>query len=287
MLGPRDTPTRERKSLDGLWRFALDADGRGRQEGWWRQPLAGAREIPVPASYNDIFADAEVRDHVGDVWYQTAARVPERWRGERIVLRFDAATHRAVVWVDETQVAEHEGGYTPFEADVTDARRAGRRDPDHGRRRQRPHAGTRSRPATWRRRRTAARQQRTSTTSSTTPACTGRSGSTRRPRSYVERRDRRHRASTARPAPSATTSRPAAATPRGARDAARRRRRRGRARDRRLGRAHGRGRPAVAAGRGLPVRPDRRALRRGGRARRHVLAAGRHPDRRGSTARAS
>ena len=46
--------------------------------------------------------------------------VPERWRGERIVLRFDAATHSAVVWVGETQVAEHEGGYTPFEADVTD-----------------------------------------------------------------------------------------------------------------------------------------------------------------------
>ena len=120
MLAPRDTPTRERKSLNGLWRFAVDASGDGRAEGWWRQRLPGSREVPVPASYNDIFADAEVHDHVGDVWYQTIARVPERWRGERIVLRFDAATHRAVVWVDETQVAEHEGGYTPFEADVTD-----------------------------------------------------------------------------------------------------------------------------------------------------------------------
>ena len=49
-----------------------------------------------------------------------SVRVPARWAGERIVLRFDAATHRAVVWVDDTQVVEHEGGYTPFEADVTD-----------------------------------------------------------------------------------------------------------------------------------------------------------------------
>jgi beta-glucuronidase len=119
MLRPRETPTRERKSLDGLWRFALDASGRGRAEEWWKRSLAGSREIPVPASYNDVFVEAEVHDHVGDAWYQTVARVPERWRGERIVLRFDAATHRAVVWVDETQVAEHEGGYTPFEADVT------------------------------------------------------------------------------------------------------------------------------------------------------------------------
>ncbi|MDQ3896457.1 MAG: beta-glucuronidase [Actinomycetota bacterium] len=120
MLKPRDTATRERKALDGLWRFALDAGGRGRREGWWTERLAGAREIPVPASYNDLFAMAEVRNHVGDVWYQTVARIPEGWGGERVVLRFDAATHHAVVWVDETQVVEHEGGYTPFEADVTD-----------------------------------------------------------------------------------------------------------------------------------------------------------------------
>jgi beta-glucuronidase len=120
MLRPVDTATRERKSLDGLWRFALDAGGAGRRERWWAAPLAGAREMPVPASYNDIFPGAAVRDHVGDAWYQTSFRVPAGWAGRRIVLRFDAATHRAVVWVDDTQVAEHEGGYTPFEADVTD-----------------------------------------------------------------------------------------------------------------------------------------------------------------------
>jgi beta-glucuronidase len=120
VLRPQDTATRERKSLNGLWQFALDADGVGRDEGWWNGPLAGAREVPVPASYNDIFADAEVHNHVGDVWYQTLVRVPARWAGERIVLRFDAATHGAVAWVDGTRVVEHQGGYTPFEADVTD-----------------------------------------------------------------------------------------------------------------------------------------------------------------------
>ncbi|HEY4865606.1 MAG TPA: beta-glucuronidase [Candidatus Dormibacteraeota bacterium] len=120
MLRPQDTVSRERRSLNGLWQFSLDAEGVGRTEGWWNRPLASAREIPVPASYNDIFADAKVRDHVGDVWYQTQFRVPSRWAGERIVLRFDSATHRAVAWVNGTQVVEHEGGYTPFEADVTD-----------------------------------------------------------------------------------------------------------------------------------------------------------------------
>ncbi len=45
--------------------------------------LPGVREVPVPASSNDVFADASVRDYVGEVWYQTSVRVPERWAGER------------------------------------------------------------------------------------------------------------------------------------------------------------------------------------------------------------
>ena len=120
MLRPRETATRECRRLDGLWRFALDAAGEGREQRWWEHPLARAREIPVPASYNDHFADDVVHDPVGDAWYQTTVRVPRGWADERTVLRFDSATHRAVVWVDETQVAEHEGGYTPFEADISE-----------------------------------------------------------------------------------------------------------------------------------------------------------------------
>ncbi len=120
MLRPRDTRTRERRSLDGLWRFALDPVGVGRTEEWWGRSLPGAREVPVPASYNDVFADASIRDHVGEVWYQTSVRVPERWSGERIFLRFDAATHHGTAWLNGTQVVEHTGGYTPFEADVSE-----------------------------------------------------------------------------------------------------------------------------------------------------------------------
>jgi len=119
MLRPIDNAVRERKSLNGLWRFAVDPAGLGRQSEWWRTSLPSAREIAVPASYNDLFADAAIRDHVGDVWYQTDVQVPRGWAGQRIVLRFDAATHRATVWLDDIEVMSHEGGYTPFEADVT------------------------------------------------------------------------------------------------------------------------------------------------------------------------
>jgi beta-glucuronidase len=125
MLNPRQSPTRERTSLDGLWRFALDPRRVGRDERWWTSSLAGDSEMPVPASFNDIVPTSEFRDHVGDVWYQRIARVPRGWDGQRVVLRFDAATHRGAAWVGDTLVVEHEGGYTPFEADVTEHLRAG------------------------------------------------------------------------------------------------------------------------------------------------------------------
>jgi beta-glucuronidase len=125
MLRPQDTGTRERKKLDGLWRFALDPEGEGRTAGWYSGPLAGAREMAVPASFNDIAADAAVRDYFGDVWYQQTVWVPRGWAGQRIVLHFESATHRATVWANDTEVVSHEGGYTPFEADITDQVSAG------------------------------------------------------------------------------------------------------------------------------------------------------------------
>jgi beta-glucuronidase len=125
MLRPQDTSTRERKNLNGLWSFALDAEAQGRTASWFAGPLPAAREMAVPASYNDVAADAAVRDHIGNVWYQRTVWVPRGWDGRRIVLHFESATHRATVWVDDVEVVFHEGGYTPFEVDVTDHARPG------------------------------------------------------------------------------------------------------------------------------------------------------------------
>jgi beta-glucuronidase len=81
--------------------------------------------MPVPASFNDVVADPAVREYFGDVWYQTAARVPRGWDGQRVVLHFESATHRATAWVNGAEVVSHEGGYTPFEAEVTEHVQAG------------------------------------------------------------------------------------------------------------------------------------------------------------------
>jgi beta-glucuronidase len=125
MLRPTDTATRERKSLTGIWRFRLDAAGEGPSAEWFKRPLPDSRAMAVPASYNDIPADETVREHIGGAWYQTSVRVPRGWAGGRVVLHFESATHRATAWVNGVEVVSHEGGYTPFEADVTEHVRAG------------------------------------------------------------------------------------------------------------------------------------------------------------------
>ena len=119
VLRAQDNGCREAKRLDGLWEFVADPGGVGRSEEWWRAPLAGSRPMPVPSAFDDVVVEPPLHDHVGDVWYQRVVHVPRGWDGRRIVLRFDAATHRAVVWAGDEQVGEHEGGYTPFEADLT------------------------------------------------------------------------------------------------------------------------------------------------------------------------
>jgi beta-glucuronidase len=78
MLFPRDSPTRHRLSLNGLWRFVLDPDDKGRGDGWWKGLPDSAIDMPVPASYNDIIPDPAMRDHVGEAWYATHVRCRRR-----------------------------------------------------------------------------------------------------------------------------------------------------------------------------------------------------------------
>jgi hypothetical protein len=53
----------------------------------------------------------------GDVvWYRRTFDAPD---AERQRLNFGAVDYRATVWVNDVEVARHEGGHTPFSADIT------------------------------------------------------------------------------------------------------------------------------------------------------------------------
>ena len=80
--------------------------------------------ITVPSPWQ---ADARFRDHSGEAWYQREFEVPIEWLepGRVLILGFGAVDYFAEVWLNDIKVGEHEGGYLPFELDVTEAARPG------------------------------------------------------------------------------------------------------------------------------------------------------------------
>ena len=105
--------------MDGMWKFYIDRQGNGEKEGC-ADGIPGTDFIPVPASFQDFYTKKDIREFAGDVWYEKEIFVPGEWKGKQIFLRFGAATHRAAVYVNGKKITEHEGGFLPFLADVTD-----------------------------------------------------------------------------------------------------------------------------------------------------------------------
>lgn len=108
-------------SLNGPWDCAIEEERR------WLRPadVTWDRTIVVPFAPE---SEASGIGHVGfmkGVWYRRALEVPPTPEGERLLLHFGAVDYRATVWLDDVVVARHEGGYTPFEADITDLVRHG------------------------------------------------------------------------------------------------------------------------------------------------------------------
>ena len=114
LLRPRTTSTRRVTQLDGLWTVALGTD----DSEDWRGGVPGTRVAAVPGSINEQLTGAG--DHIGPIWYERTIEVGPARAGARQVLRFDAATLTAVVWLDGEEVGRHEGGFLPFACDITD-----------------------------------------------------------------------------------------------------------------------------------------------------------------------
>ncbi|WP_207222851.1 glycoside hydrolase family 2 protein [Herbihabitans rhizosphaerae] len=112
---PRPQLTRPKwQNLNGLWEYTT----RGQ-----KRPDRYGEQILVP--YPPESALSGIGRHDDRMWYRRTFEVPPDWRGQRVLLHFGAVDQVATVWVNNQQVATHEGGYTAFSADVTDALRAG------------------------------------------------------------------------------------------------------------------------------------------------------------------
>lgn len=120
MLYPILTSSRTVTDLSGIWDFKADP-GTAFSEKWYEKRLESPLKMPVPASYNDLTEDIYLRDHYGYVFYQRSFSVPEFIRAtQRVVLRCDAVTHSAIVYINGREVCRHKGGFLPFEAEINE-----------------------------------------------------------------------------------------------------------------------------------------------------------------------
>ena len=125
MLYPQSNDARMTFSLDGIWDFRTAGEDSYPDE-WAGSPLPEPLPMAVPGSYNDQNDELNLRAHYGWVVYQRSFALPERLtEGQRVMLRFDAATHAADVYLNGQSLGSHFGGFLPFEFDVTGLLRAG------------------------------------------------------------------------------------------------------------------------------------------------------------------
>ncbi|WP_205857139.1 sugar-binding domain-containing protein [Phytoactinopolyspora endophytica] len=108
--------------LTGVWRFAYDDDDAGLAERWFGDgPERFDRSIQVPYPPESKLSGIHDPTFHPVLWYQRDLETPAIADGERLLLHFGAVDYRASIWLNGQHVVDHEGGHTPFSADITDA----------------------------------------------------------------------------------------------------------------------------------------------------------------------
>lgn len=107
-------------NLNGEWEFEFDDEQVGERDRWYESGRF-SRTILVPFCYQSELSGIADPSFHDVVWYRRSFALPEAYKGRRIHLHFGAVDYEALVWVNGRLVASHEGGHTPFHADITDA----------------------------------------------------------------------------------------------------------------------------------------------------------------------
>lgn len=112
-------------NLNGEWEFDFDDLNVGDAQKWHTGEHALPRRIQVPFAFQSSLSGIGDPDFHDIVWYRRELEVPEHFKNKRIILHFGAVDYEASVWINGNLVARHEGGHTPFCADITNALASG------------------------------------------------------------------------------------------------------------------------------------------------------------------
>lgn len=110
---------RQQWSLAGTWSFATDARDQGETNRWQERGLPEAKDVQVPHIWQRD--GGSLVNYHGAAWYSRSFEVGEHAPNKRLFLCFDAVDYEAQVWVNGRYIGGHEGGFTPFSFDITEA----------------------------------------------------------------------------------------------------------------------------------------------------------------------
>jgi len=106
-------------NLNGEWEFEYDDSNVGLSNKWYGSKSFSKR-IQVPFCYQSELSGIGETEFHDIVWYRKQVALPETFQGKNVLLHFGAVDYSAKVWVNGKLIAAHEGGHTPFSANITD-----------------------------------------------------------------------------------------------------------------------------------------------------------------------
>ncbi len=115
---PRPDWARPWVNLNGPWQFDFDPNDKGVAERWF-ETHEFSKQINVPFPWQSELSGIHNVDYDGVAWYQREVAIPTD-AGPRYFLVFGAVDWKATVWVAGQELLTHEGGYTPFEVELTE-----------------------------------------------------------------------------------------------------------------------------------------------------------------------
>lgn len=104
-------------NLNGSWQFQFERDETGATAGWSSAQAEFAQRITVPFGWGSPLSGVENAADVG--WYRRTVTVPEAWRGQRVFVVIGASDWLTQGWFAGHELGKHQGGYTPFEFELT------------------------------------------------------------------------------------------------------------------------------------------------------------------------
>jgi len=104
-------------NLNGPWSFAFDKEKAGERSNWQTGQGPFSQRIQVPFPWGSALSG--VADDANIAWYARKVTVPQSWSGRRVFLVVGASDWLTTGWLDGKAVGKHQGGYTPFEFELT------------------------------------------------------------------------------------------------------------------------------------------------------------------------